>query len=118
MSKWLEAAKRENGANNLGAEPIEPKPVLSVVSVLSEGGRADPAPRNTAPPTPKSEPQLSAETFRHGVSLTGQPLTWTGRIVSLEAWRILNEWEKHGPNGRHWNGITKQWEQSKGKLND
>jgi len=111
MSKWLEAAKRGSGAVDLRAEPIEPKLVLSVVSVLSEGGRADPAPRNTAPPTRKSEPKPSAETFRHGVSLTGQPLTWTGRIVSLDAWRRLTESEQHGSNGQHWNGMTRQWEQ-------
>jgi hypothetical protein len=54
----------------------------------------------------------------YGESVAGNPVTWTGCIVSLAAWRILTEWEKHGPNGRHWNGITKQWEQSKGKLND
>jgi len=44
------------------------------------------------------------------VSVSGQPKTWTGRIVSLDDWRHLTAWEKHGPNGRHWNGITKQWE--------
>lgn len=38
------------------------------------------------------------------------PRTWTGRVVSLAAWRDMTEWERHGPNGRHWNGITKQWE--------
>ncbi len=36
--------------------------------------------------------------------------TWTGRVVSLAAWRDLTEWERYGPNGRHWNGITKLWE--------
>jgi hypothetical protein len=100
MSKWLEAAKR--------AEPTEPTPVLSVVSVLSEGGGADPAPRTAAPPARKSDPKPSAETFRHGVSVAGNPLTWTGRVVSLAAWRNLTEWERHGPNGQHWNGIIKQ----------
>jgi hypothetical protein len=62
------------------------------------------------PSAQKAKPDPRPETFRHGVSFTGKPLTWTGRIVSLDAWRILTEWEKHGPNGRHWNGITKQWE--------
>jgi hypothetical protein len=43
MSQWLEAANRATGA---GAElsELHPKPVLSVLSVLSEGGRASPAP--------------------------------------------------------------------------
>jgi hypothetical protein len=65
------------------------------------------------PPAPKPEPKHSAEIFQHGVTFTGQPKTWTGRIVSLEAWRILTEWEKHGPNGRYWNGNTKKWEEPK-----
>jgi hypothetical protein len=28
----------------------------------------------------------------------------------------LTELERHGPNGRHWNGITKHWEQGAGKC--
>jgi hypothetical protein len=45
MTRWLQAAKQGIGT---GAEQSEqatakPKPVLSVLSVLSEGGRADPA---------------------------------------------------------------------------
>jgi hypothetical protein len=103
MSKWLEAAKR--------AEPTEVTPVLSVVSVLSEGGGADHAPHTAASPTRKSDPKPSAEIFWHGTSVSENPKTWTGRIVSLDDWRRLSEWERHGPHGRHWNGITKQWEQ-------
>lgn len=49
----------------------------------------------------------------YGESIAGNPVTWTGRIVSLAAWRDLTEWERHGPNGQHWNGITKSWEQPK-----
>ncbi|AXI43530.1 hypothetical protein [Sulfitobacter sp. SK011] len=47
---------------------------------------------------------------RHGFALGGRPKIWTGKVVSLDEWRRLSEWEKHGPNGRHWNGITRQWE--------
>ena len=47
---------------------------------------------------------------RHGFALGGRPKTWTGNIVSLDDWRRLSEWEKHGPDGRHWNGKTRQWE--------
>ncbi|MDO6584814.1 hypothetical protein Q4543_04715 [Salipiger sp. 1_MG-2023] len=36
--------------------------------------------------------------------------TWTGRVVSLDAWRSLTDWECHGPRGKHWSGITRQWE--------
>jgi len=122
MSKWLEAAKRASGAVDSQAEPMEPKPVLSVVSVLSEGGRADPAPLDmprrvaevatvATPPARMSEPKPSAETFPHGTAcnLGDAPRTWTGRIVSLDEWRRLTEWEKHGQNGRHLCGITREW---------
>ena len=49
----------------------------------------------------------------HGTTFDGRPLTWTGRVVSLAAWRMLTEWERHGPKGQHWKGITSQWEQPK-----
>jgi len=55
------------------------------------------------------------ETFPHGLSVAGHPLTWTGRVVSLDAWRRLTEWEKHGPNGRHWCGIARNWIEQKGE---
>jgi len=61
--------------------------------------------------SPARDDMQPGETFRHGVSVTGLPLTWTGRIVLLDDWRRLTEWEKHGPNGRRWNGSTKQWEE-------
>lgn len=69
------------------------------------------------PPVPKSKPAppmetgaLSPETYRHGLSITGDPKTWTGRIVSPAVWQTLTEWEWHGQDGRRWNGITQQWE--------
>jgi hypothetical protein len=47
---------------------------------------------------------------RHGTTFDGTPKTWTGKIISLDQWRRLSEWEKHGPNGKHWNGETQSWE--------
>ena len=47
---------------------------------------------------------LSRMDYPHGRTFDGTPKTWTGKIVSLDAWRQLSEWEKHGPNGRHWSG--------------
>ena len=52
----------------------------------------------------------SPQDFRHGQTFDGTPKTWTGKVVSLDAWRQLSEWEKHGPDGRMWNGITRRWE--------
>ncbi len=48
--------------------------------------------------------------FKHGFACNGYPKTWTGKIVSLEAWRQLSEWDKHGPDGRLFYGKTKRWE--------
>ncbi len=54
--------------------------------------------------------EAKAPDFRHGKTICGWPKTWTGKIVSLDDWRKLTEWEKHGPDGRVWNGITRRWE--------
>ena len=45
----------------------------------------------------------------HGYSVGGSPKTWTGKIVSMADWRNLSAWERHGPDGRMWNGLTRQW---------
>ncbi len=56
-----------------------------------------------------SAPSEKAD-MRHGFSIGGRPLTYTGRVVSLEDWRNLSDWEKHGPDGRVWNGKARAWE--------
>lgn len=43
-------------------------------------------------------------------SVTGQPRTWTGRLVTPEEWEALPEWDRHGPNGRLWCGLCRQWQ--------
>lgn len=53
------------------------------------------------------------DAFPHGLAINGNPRTWTGRIVSLDEWRRLTEWERRGPNGRHWCGITRAWQKPK-----
>jgi hypothetical protein len=79
----------------------EPPPrVASVASVAT-------------PPRPK--PQAAppdAAGFPHGTAcdMGLYPRTWTGRVVSLQAWRELTDWEKHGPRGGHWNAATGEWE--------
>lgn len=63
------------------------------------------------PPDQKHETDMT----RHGVSIAGHPLTWTGRVVSLADWQSLTAWDKHGPDGRHWCGIARAWITQKGK---
>ncbi len=67
---------------------------------------------SVAAPIPEfleNEPRPPAGDMRHGHAINGHPKTWTGKIVSLDAWRQLSHWERHGPDGRHWSGITKCW---------
>ena len=91
-------------------------------SVAAVAGVAAPPPQKcaTVHPLPVSQvPRLSqaqagegpegAAPFRHGQSFTGDPLTWTGRVVSLDAWRSLTAWERHGPDGRLFCGICQAW---------
>lgn len=82
-------------------------------------GVATPPAQNRDPDMPDAAPRVARdaapETFSHGRSVAGHPRTWTGRIVSLDAWRHLSEWEKHGPNGRHWCGIARSWIEPKGE---
>lgn len=40
----------------------------------------------------------------------GRVTTWTGRVVSLDEWRRLTAWQRYGPNGRRWCGISQLWE--------
>lgn len=123
MTRWLAAARQ---ATEVGTKPTKPtKPGLSghgsasvaaecgVLSVLSEGSEPKPDASTTtgaechSPGTGRIE--VPPEAFPHGVSVAGNPLTWTGRVVSLEAWRRLSEWEQHGPNGRLWCGAKGNW---------
>ena len=98
---------------------------VSRLSQLSQAPQVRPPPfhvavvASVATPLPEATSSAvdgcEAETrFPHAYSALGGPVTWTGRVVSLDDWRNLTEWEKHGPDGRHWNGITKQWEQPEG----
>lgn len=109
MTRWLQAAKRTTDA---GTEPTQltkprPEPVLSVLSVLSEGKRTEARAHvaNVAsvatPSAPRTEPD--------GATVGGRAATWTGKVVSLDDWRHLTAWEKHGPDGRHWCGLSKAW---------
>src|SRR6056297_3525872 len=99
MTRWLAAARQASEAWTELTEPTKPNPsapseehdatgggVLSVKSVLSERGMTEPAP--------------------HGLSAGGRPLTWTGRVVSLDEWRGLSGWQRHEPGARCWCGAS------------
>ena len=61
------------------------------------------------PPIVRPAPPLPVDAV-YGTSANGNPLTWSGKVVSRQAWGKLTDWQKHGPNGRVWNGKTRRWE--------
>lgn len=64
--------------------------------------------------SPQDAPERPAKaTLPDKVGVGGRPVTWTGKVVSLDDWRNLTDWERHGPNGRLWNGKIQQWEEAK-----
>lgn len=117
MTRWLSAAKAalppadktdETDKTIPGCEMRQRETTLgrvsSVMSVLSEGVVAP-----YLPSAPAASRQI-ADASPHGIcALTGEPRTWTGRIVSLDAWRKLSDWDRHGPAGRLHCGICKAW---------
>ena len=95
-------APRSNYSFAPNSEPSRVADVASVARVEAQNSK-------------KSNGANRADTdCRYGVSAGGRPLTYTGRVVSLEAWRNLADWEVHGPRGRHWCGITQKWIDTKG----
>lgn len=92
------------------AEPAaqhSPTPVTVPSAPVAER----PAPAKVLPFVPPSAPAASRddEPFRHGASVTGMARTWTGRVVSLDEWRTLSQWDKHGPDGRMFCGACQVW---------
>ena len=53
---------------------------------------------------------VEAIRFPYGTAPNGNPRTWTGRIVSLDDWRSLSEWDRHGSAGKMWNALSGCWE--------
>ena len=78
------------------------KGVLSLKSVLSRVPTPEPCKLETPPNAPDASP--------YGQTFTGLQRTWTGKVVSLDEWRRLSNWDRHGSTGRMWYGLTQQWE--------
>lgn len=130
MTRWLQAAMAAKAARGalppfdktdltditqpMGEAPCQsaqPEMVLSVVSVLSEGGHTPAKPSAPAPSRLDGTASLGIadDAPRALCSITGRPMTWTGKVVPLDAWRRLSAWERHGPDGRLFCGICRAW---------
>ena len=94
--------------SQVSQRPKANKPALRVAEVASV---ATPPRSNleSTPPARADRLDQGVAAFPYGSSPGGRPLAWTGRVVSLADWRTLTDQERHGPNGRHWCGVTKQW---------
>lgn len=78
---------------------------------VSAGCRVEKSEQATPAPSAPAHSRADGDSpFRHGRSVAGSPVTWTGKVVSLDEWRRLSEWERHGSTGKVWNGLTRQWE--------
>ena len=116
MTRWLQAAKQDCTLPTKPTKPTEPystHPKALVAEVLSEKSVLSEAVMSVSAQTNGPGGNLSSpadhDDMRHGNAF-GSPKTWTGKIVSFAEWRNLSAWERHGPDGKMWNGLTRQWE--------
>ncbi|WP_143412823.1 hypothetical protein [Haematobacter missouriensis] len=97
------------------ATPATNRPNVAKVADVAVQRAENPASAPVLPFTPSpSAPAPSRDDddmFRHGRSIAGNPVTWTGRIVRLDDWRQLSVWGRHGPDGRLFCGICRAWVQ-------
>lgn len=108
MSRWLALAREaQNKTETLTGRPAETgnKPVQEAMPPLSASSSRF-AGRGIKEDIPLTKPE---KTSPYGQTHGGRQHTWTGKIVSLDAWRALSEWERHGSKGKMWDGSTQQW---------
>jgi len=70
------------------------------------------------PPSAAEPSRPEDEDAPHGRDCLGNPKTWTGRVVSLDEWRRLSEWDRHGSTNKVFNGLTWQWEPADGGADE
>jgi hypothetical protein len=65
--------------------------------------------RGEPKPLPCASPETRGFPYGTACDLGENPRTWTGRIVAMADWKRLTDWERDGPNGRHWCGKCQAW---------
>lgn len=107
-------------AEIMGATPATPAtPATNGPNVASVAGVAAQRPEIQPPakvlpfaaqPSAPAQKQDDGKSFPHGVcDFTDRPRTWTGKVVALDEWRRLSDWERNGPAGRLWCGVCRVW---------
>ena len=109
------AARPVSQMSQVSQAPDTRKPASRVASVASVATPLRPEP-DPAPPARAERLDTDPDGFPHGTACDMGlfPRTWTGRVVSLAAWRNLTEWERHGLRERIWNAANGRWEQPDG----
>lgn len=79
------------------------------LAVVSQKSRVSQPPHADIPASGHAKRSTDAKAYPHGTTPSGRPVTWTGKVVSLAQWRELSDWERHGPQGRVWDGQADQW---------
>lgn len=106
MSKWLAIAKEATTySNTVTDNPTKPDKtvILETESDFCQVLSGCQATENEAAAA------LGRPEMCHGFAVSGRPRTWTGQIVSLDEWRKLTAWQKHGADGQLWCGVCKSW---------
>lgn len=106
MSKWLAIAKDPaTHSNILTDNPTKP----DKMAVLET--KTDFCQVLSGCQAVRDEPAVASECSEmlYGFAISGRPKTWTGQIVSLDEWRRLTPWQKHGADDQLWCGVCKSW---------
>lgn len=101
MNRWLTLAKEPDGKANALPDTLTEPDKRGFYPVLS-GCRVEKSEIETPRGEARADPPPA-------FSITGRPLTWTGRIVTMDEWRRLSDWDRHGPDGRLFCGICREW---------
>lgn len=119
----VQAALDEILSSPLATPATVATPALEVapVSRVSQVSRSQPAELQNVHALPVSQKSRASQSqpaentrdaaadLPRAFSITGRPLTWAGRVVSLDEWRGLSAWDRHGPNGRMFCGACHEW---------
>lgn len=94
------------------ATPATPATNGPNVAIVASVAAPSPEPAQAAAPGAPAPTRDGSSPY--GAGIAGGVRTWTGKVISLEEWQRLSNWERHGSTGKVWNGLTRQWEPSKG----
>lgn len=101
MNRWLALANEPDEKINPLPDTLT-EPDKRGLCPVSSGCRVE----KSEIETPRSEARADPP---RAFSIPCRPLTWTGRVVSLDEWRKLSAWDRHGPDGRMFCGACREW---------